>query len=189
MFFFFFFQAEDGIRDVERSRGLGDVYKRQGINAEYMGIENMVNNVQSIEMRLAELASLEEKLVESENQYLEVTAKIGNIIEGWEAYLNRKGKKPMPNINLFSRSTTTARFFREVLGDSLRRTKHSNTKQKEYCGEKQKITGKANLSGADSSESLSQINVVANKTDTQLLCFSKLIFKFDYRQQQYMKIN
>ena len=26
----FFFQAEDGIRDVERSRGLGDVYKRQG---------------------------------------------------------------------------------------------------------------------------------------------------------------
>ncbi len=25
--FFFFFQAEDGIRDVERSRGLGDVYK------------------------------------------------------------------------------------------------------------------------------------------------------------------
>ena len=27
-----FFQAEDGIRDVERSRGLGDVYKRQGEN-------------------------------------------------------------------------------------------------------------------------------------------------------------
>ena len=26
---YFFFQAEDGIRDVERSRGLGDVYKRQ----------------------------------------------------------------------------------------------------------------------------------------------------------------
>ena len=25
-----FFQAEDGIRDVERSRWLGDVYKRQG---------------------------------------------------------------------------------------------------------------------------------------------------------------
>ena len=24
-----FFQSEDGIRDVERSRGLGDVYKRQ----------------------------------------------------------------------------------------------------------------------------------------------------------------
>ena len=28
--FFFFFQAEDGIRDLVRSRGLGDVYKRQG---------------------------------------------------------------------------------------------------------------------------------------------------------------
>ena len=27
--FLFFFQAEDGIRDLVRSRGLGDVYKRQ----------------------------------------------------------------------------------------------------------------------------------------------------------------
>eukprot|EP00658_Telonema_sp_P-2_P009017 TRINITY_DN13412_c0_g3_i1.p1 TRINITY_DN13412_c0_g3~~TRINITY_DN13412_c0_g3_i1.p1 ORF type:complete len:582 (-),score=153.35 TRINITY_DN13412_c0_g3_i1:100-1845(-) len=37
IFFFFFFQAEDGIRDAQESRGLGDVYKRQGINAEYGG--------------------------------------------------------------------------------------------------------------------------------------------------------
>ena len=29
VFSFFFFQAEDGIRDLVRSRGLGDVYKRQ----------------------------------------------------------------------------------------------------------------------------------------------------------------
>ena len=29
MLYFFFFQAEDGIRDLVRSRGLGDVYKRQ----------------------------------------------------------------------------------------------------------------------------------------------------------------
>ena len=28
-FLFFFFQAEDGIRYLVRSRGLGDVYKRQ----------------------------------------------------------------------------------------------------------------------------------------------------------------
>ena len=30
----FFFQAEDGIRDLVRSRGLGDVYKRQGQRVE-----------------------------------------------------------------------------------------------------------------------------------------------------------
>ena len=38
---FFFFQAEDGIRDLVRSRGLGDVYKRQIINLaviSYCGI-------------------------------------------------------------------------------------------------------------------------------------------------------
>ena len=29
---FFFFQAEDGIRDLVRSRGLGDVYKRQKLS-------------------------------------------------------------------------------------------------------------------------------------------------------------
>ena len=32
----FFFQAEDGIRDLVRSRGLGDVYKRQGITIGIM---------------------------------------------------------------------------------------------------------------------------------------------------------
>ena len=30
LFMIVFFQAEDGIRDLVRSRGLGDVYKRQG---------------------------------------------------------------------------------------------------------------------------------------------------------------
>ena len=30
----FFFQAEDGIRDAQESRGLGDVYKRQRNDGE-----------------------------------------------------------------------------------------------------------------------------------------------------------
>ena len=33
---FFFFQAEDGIRDLVRSRGLGDVYKRQVLGGYYI---------------------------------------------------------------------------------------------------------------------------------------------------------
>ena len=37
---FFFFQAEDGIRDLVRSRGLGDVYKRQPNG--YYNIERML---------------------------------------------------------------------------------------------------------------------------------------------------
>ena len=32
---FFFFQAEDGIRYLVRSRGLGDVYKRQGSSSTW----------------------------------------------------------------------------------------------------------------------------------------------------------
>ena len=36
-----FFQAEDGIRDLVRSRGLGDVYKRQ----THRGFEGLAGNV------------------------------------------------------------------------------------------------------------------------------------------------
>ena len=38
----FFFQAEDGIRDLVRSRGLGDVYKRQ-INTRTSGLDLTAN--------------------------------------------------------------------------------------------------------------------------------------------------
>ena len=38
----FFFQAEDGIRDLVRSRGLGDVYKRQSITSTG---EEIFNNI------------------------------------------------------------------------------------------------------------------------------------------------
>ena len=37
---FFFFQAEDGIRDLVRSRGLGDVYKRQVYNPRPPGVRD-----------------------------------------------------------------------------------------------------------------------------------------------------
>ena len=36
---FFFFQAEDGIRDLVRSRGLGDVYKRQRLTHVFFNDE------------------------------------------------------------------------------------------------------------------------------------------------------
>ena len=46
---FFFFQAEDGIRDLVRSRGLGDVYKRQVLDVVAPPINNgMVNFLFSI---------------------------------------------------------------------------------------------------------------------------------------------
>ena len=35
-YYVFFFQAEDGIRDLVRSRGLGDVYKRQELSCAMM---------------------------------------------------------------------------------------------------------------------------------------------------------
>ena len=42
---FFFFQAEDGIRDLVRSRGLGDVYKRQGVRELDRVIASVMRNI------------------------------------------------------------------------------------------------------------------------------------------------
>ena len=44
----FFFQAEDGIRDLVRSRGLGDVYKRQDMN----GAETLVRTLLASDVRV-----------------------------------------------------------------------------------------------------------------------------------------
>ena len=52
--FFFFFQAEDGIRDAQESRGLGDVYKRQieNVGSEGgIGVSHAVLGVVQIDSR------------------------------------------------------------------------------------------------------------------------------------------
>ena len=48
--FFFFFQAEDGIRDLVRSRGLGDVYKRQQLLV--IKLANTENDEQTLRIRI-----------------------------------------------------------------------------------------------------------------------------------------
>ena len=42
-----FFQAEDGIRELVRSRGLGDVYKRQGSD---VGLAAKSENLDALEL-------------------------------------------------------------------------------------------------------------------------------------------
>ena len=44
--FFFFFQAEAGIRDAQESRGLGDVYKRQVLHSARQDIEVIYQTAQ-----------------------------------------------------------------------------------------------------------------------------------------------
>ena len=46
----FFFQAEDGIRDLVRSRGLGDVYKRQ-VQYPTFGIREILARVLAMYIR------------------------------------------------------------------------------------------------------------------------------------------
>ena len=46
---YFFFQAEDGIRDLVRSRGLGDVYKRQLLsNTSSAGAEALIDQLRHL---------------------------------------------------------------------------------------------------------------------------------------------
>ena len=47
----FFFQAEDGIRDLVRSRGLGDVYKRQGVDTPFfVGVDDDLGIAAGLEL-------------------------------------------------------------------------------------------------------------------------------------------
>ncbi len=67
---FFFFQAEDGIRDRSPSRGLGDVYKRQ----DYQGIYRQPGEIGRVgthicyESLLVELLSYAHRLAYREMQ-------------------------------------------------------------------------------------------------------------------------
>ena len=54
---FFFFQAEDGIRDLVRSRGLGDVYKRQEETREQAREKGYVETVFGRRLYLPEIRS------------------------------------------------------------------------------------------------------------------------------------
>ena len=51
VFLFFFFQAEDGIRDLVRSRGLGDVYKRQGNDTAFT--VKILNPIDTFKLNIA----------------------------------------------------------------------------------------------------------------------------------------
>eukprot|EP00658_Telonema_sp_P-2_P029318 TRINITY_DN22313_c0_g1_i2.p1 TRINITY_DN22313_c0_g1~~TRINITY_DN22313_c0_g1_i2.p1 ORF type:complete len:252 (+),score=63.35 TRINITY_DN22313_c0_g1_i2:48-803(+) len=50
----FFFQAEDGIRDAQESRGLGDVYKRQPLNVTVVGADTSSAMIAAAQQHAAE---------------------------------------------------------------------------------------------------------------------------------------
>eukprot|EP00658_Telonema_sp_P-2_P008475 TRINITY_DN13199_c0_g1_i15.p1 TRINITY_DN13199_c0_g1~~TRINITY_DN13199_c0_g1_i15.p1 ORF type:complete len:264 (+),score=98.23 TRINITY_DN13199_c0_g1_i15:101-892(+) len=110
--FFFFFQAEDGIRDAQESRGLGDVYKRQGINAEYgrsgwqtmadIELENKADpGVEDLERRVEDVVSreglTESQVAELRAAFEEVAVEVegrGMVIEPYSLtqWLNKSAK-------------------------------------------------------------------------------------------------
>ena len=63
-FFFFFFQAEDGIRDLVRSRGLGDVYKRQSLRRlahffpEEVDVDDLLRRMQNVRSHMMIIKNL-----------------------------------------------------------------------------------------------------------------------------------
>ena len=59
--FLFFFQAEDGIRDLVRSRGLGDVYKRQADDTEFL-YQLLLDTQQPIRLNALSMALIGEYL-------------------------------------------------------------------------------------------------------------------------------
>ena len=60
-----FFQAEDGIRDLVRSRGLGDVYKRQGYGTLSQQVPISQPNIQDISVGFTPSDSQNQKVAMS----------------------------------------------------------------------------------------------------------------------------
>ena len=70
----FFFQAEDGIRDLVRSRGLGDVYKRQllpGIEIlDYNELNHLDRINESTAAVIVEIIQAEAGIIIPSNEFL-----------------------------------------------------------------------------------------------------------------------
>ena len=76
-FICFFFQAEDGIRDLVRSRGLGDVYKRQGISdAAYSGMCEL----QVLDSEDAKYANLDPRQYHGSVSYTHLTLPTSDLV-------------------------------------------------------------------------------------------------------------
>ena len=95
---FFFFQAEDGIRDLVRSRGLGDVYKRQILGGAYCSLSKAFGNIDHV---YEEVSKLEEapRLLDFVVMG-EALSRVWGENEGSfiEAYNDAQGKKSAENI-------------------------------------------------------------------------------------------
>ena len=77
---FFFFQAEDGIRDRSPSRGLGDVYKRQGYEVRAMekkGIKTVIGELNRAIRQFNQMfISLKESIQWMKTAYEEMKAEL-----------------------------------------------------------------------------------------------------------------
>ena len=79
---FVFFQAEDGIRDLVRSRGLGDVYKRQNLlNAEQMNVCQDHQSSMEMQIRIqVRVHSPQDSLVRAPVSYTHLTLPTSDLV-------------------------------------------------------------------------------------------------------------
>src|SRR5674536_388595 len=97
----FFFQAEDGIRDAQESRGLGDVYKRQGGNRLPLGDQESVGGdaQRGVVVEAAPPSALEmpkpDLLLELLIVALDAPAQLGEVDQRAERDILGKGREPV----------------------------------------------------------------------------------------------
>ena len=87
--FYFFFQAEDGIRDLVRSRGLGDVYKRQLKNKLQMGYRN-ARRLERLINQLLEISKIEAGKDKLKISRLNIAKYLKNIFYSFESIADKK---------------------------------------------------------------------------------------------------
>ena len=63
LFCVFFFQAEDGIRDAQESRGLGDVYKRQAQDSIHPCVLDILQEIDRLDDQGIDVIGIQAQLI------------------------------------------------------------------------------------------------------------------------------
>ena len=121
--FLFFFQAEDGIRDLVRSRGLGDVYKRQAGCREAKGSQQKLLIPTGI-LRAARMCTIDKTL---KINY----ALIIQHIHGATSFARRRERRiGISSCLLYTSDAADERSSVDLGGRRIIKTKHKKKKEK-----------------------------------------------------------
>ena len=159
--YFFFFQAEDGIRDRSPSRGLGDVYKRQVQNVhsyDRKQLQEYVETKQQISDLKDSLEKDQKELESKQAEYEKQGDNLNNLITSKSAEV----------ANLDSEIQAAAEAAAKEAAE--RAAKEAAEKAAKEAAKKQQASAANNSTSSNRNNSTTSNNTTSNKNNTSNTC-------------------